>query len=55
MVTFVVYAGVKGHLIDHFSIHVYATEVFDSFMMTGKVSSEYEYIQMTDDTLFSFP
>jgi hypothetical protein len=38
MLTSVVYVDVKVRLIDHFSIHVYVMEVFDLFMMIGKIS-----------------
>jgi hypothetical protein len=46
MLTSVAYADVKVHLIDPFSIHVYVMEVFDSFMMIGKIIFLHKYEQM---------
>lgn len=38
MLTFVAFADAKVLLIDPFSIRAYAMEVFDLFMMIGKIS-----------------
>ncbi len=53
MLTSAVYVDVKVQVIDRYSIHVYAMEVFDSFMMIGKIVFLNKYKQLLFFFFFS--